>query len=79
MSMSERLQVIIENKEYSIVRNAAAKEGQTISEWVRALIRDRLAKRSSKNDLDVLQVFQSLQLPSPPIEQMLKEIEEGRS
>ncbi len=77
--MSERLQVILEAKEYSMVRKVSAQEGQSISEWVRALIKDRLAKRGLKNDVPSLEIFQALQLPAPPIEQMLREIEDGRA
>lgn len=77
--MSERLQVILESDEYSAVRKNASRDGKTISDWVRSLIRERLARRSQTSEMDAIQIFKTLQLPAPPIDQMLKEIEEGRS
>lgn len=79
LSMSERLQVILERQEYSIVRKAASHEGKSISDWVRGLIRERLARRSALSNTNIVETFRRLSLPSPPIDQMIKEIEEGRS
>lgn len=80
LSMSERLQVILESKEYSIVRKAATRDGKNISDWVRGLIRDRLQRQQDLMDpAEALKMLRQLSLPAPPIEQMLREIEEGRA
>lgn len=76
--MSNRLQVILNSKEYSMVKSVAHSEGTSLSDWVRKLIRDRLARKKSERNKDVMAVFKSLELPAPPIGQLLQEIEEGR-
>lgn len=77
--MSSRLQVILGIQEYTLVRRAARRAGTSMSDWVRGLIRDRLAKRHQTKGDDPVARLRELNLPAPPIEQMLEEIERGRS
>lgn len=74
------MQVILESREYSVVRKVASSEGKSISDWVRGLIRERLSRKKGMGgeEVDVVKKLEALQLPAPPIDQMLREIEEGR-
>ncbi len=76
--MSHRLQVIITPKEFGLIKRAAVSEKKSISDWVRGLIKIRLMKKRLAAEIDPIQTFRNLNLPSPPIAQMLREIDEGR-
>ena len=78
ISMSHRLQVILNPKEFSMIRRAASSEKKSISDWVRGLIQARLMRRKAASEIDPIQTLRGMELPAPPIEQMLREIEEGR-
>ncbi len=77
MSMSERLQIILDARDVALVRQTSARAGQSVSEWVRGLIRRQFAKHPPKK-ADLLKTFGQLELPAPPIDRMLSEIEKGR-
>ena len=62
-----------------MVRKAASSENKSLSDWVRGLIRERVAKRKISLEGDPIQTLSSLMLPAPAIDEMLKEIEAGRS
>lgn len=79
ISMSNRLQVILDSREYFLVKQASSKSGKSISEWVRALIRQRLVRNSAHvKKQGVLEGLRCLNLPAPDIDTMLKEIDKGR-
>lgn len=79
IDMGHRLQIILKTQEYLQVQRAARRAGTSMSHWVRDVIRCRLAKQSQSKDKDPVERLRDLNLPAPPIEQMLKEIERGRS
>lgn len=78
MSMSHRLQVILDTKEYSLVKKEATSSGESISTWVRGLIRKALSRKKTFSGDDPIEFMRRMSLPAPPIEQMLEEIERGR-
>ena len=78
MSVNQRLQIIVNHKEYSMIRRVAASEKKSLSDWVRGLIRQKLTQKVLQGTQDPIKIFRNLELPSPPIEQMLEEIEKGR-
>jgi hypothetical protein len=79
--MSKRLQVIVDDEEYRRFEQAATSEGFTMSEWVRRILRG--AERGQPEDsiegrLATIRAAHALQVvPSPDIEQMNAEIEQG--
>lgn len=78
MSMSNRLQILVPKKDFFAVRVASRLEGKSVSEWVRDLIRDHLSARTKNLVEDPIQLMDNLSLPAPSLDQMLKEIEQGR-
>lgn len=78
ISMSTRLQIIIDNNELKEIKKVAKTEGKSLSQWVRGLIRDRMAKRKPPQRAHIAARLRAMNLPAPPIEQILKEIETGR-
>ncbi|MCB1215437.1 MAG: hypothetical protein KDK66_08175 [Deltaproteobacteria bacterium] len=78
--MSTRMQIIIDDYELEQFKRAAYQSKQTLSEWVRGALRRSLKKNkgSLKNKKSIAESFYELELESPPIEQMLEEIEMGR-
>jgi len=48
-------------------------------EWVRAAIEEKLARESGPGGRDALEALGRLEAPTADIEQMLSEIETGRS
>lgn len=77
--MSQRLQVLVDPREISLIRREATHEKKSVSEWVRDLIRERLSRRSKGAEIDPIKALEAMQLPAPPIDQMLQEIDAGRS
>ena len=78
--MSKRLQVLLEEQEFSDLREVARREGVPLSEWVRRALRDARG-RESGGDLDSkLRAVRSAarhEFPTADIEEMLAEIERG--
>jgi hypothetical protein len=78
--MSKRMQVLIDDKEYALIRRAAGRRGQTLAEWVREALREarlRQPTRPTERKLGVIRVAASHEGPTADIEQMLAEIERG--
>jgi hypothetical protein len=73
--MSHRLQVLISPDLDARLRKAAQRKGVSKGEWVRSAIEQSLAT----NDVDPLQRLGELQAPTADIQDMLAEIESGRS
>jgi len=77
--MSKRLQVILGDDEMSDLRDLAAREGVTVSEWVRLSLRDARRRRASGDVEDRLARVRAAvthAFPAPDVDQMLAE---GRS
>ena len=80
--MSKRLQVIMDDSEYSETQELARRHHQTTAEWVRAALREA-RQRAGKTDLShrirAVQIAAGFSFPSGDIKQMLEEIERGYS
>jgi len=78
--MSKRLQVILGDDEMSDLRDLAAREGVTVSEWVRLSLRDARRRRASGDVEDRLARVRAAvthAFPAPDVDQMLAEVERG--
>ena len=45
-AMTERIHIVVDRAEKERYRRLAAREGKTLSEWLRAAARDRVARRA---------------------------------
>jgi len=78
--MSHRLQVLIPDDLDSRLEKAAQRSRVSKGEWVRRAIEESLKKNSGRPRLsDPLARMASLNAPTSDIDQMLGEIETGRS
>lgn len=75
--MSHRLQVLIPESVDARIRKAAQRSGLSKGEWVRRAIERALAERQAAED--PLERLARLGAPTADIDQMLAEIEAGRS
>ena len=81
MSMSKRLQVVMEDEEIEGLRRTAEREGLTLSEWARrALRRAQLRQQgpTAKQKVEALERALKCGHPTGDIEQILASIETGR-
>lgn len=77
--MSMRLQIIINDSELLGIKRAAKKMQLNVSAFVRKLICDHIKKTArSRKPSEGFSSLALLDLPSPPIDQILDEIEKGR-
>jgi mobilization protein NikA len=76
--MSRRLQVVLREAELREVREAARREGISVSEWVRRALLDA-CRRQPHGDLDekfrAIRVAAGHRFPTADIDEMLGEIE----
>lgn len=78
--MSHRLQVLIPEELDARVQKAAQRRRMSKGAWVRCVIEDALASRSTASAAtDPLARLASLNAPTADIDDMLAEIESGRS
>jgi hypothetical protein len=78
--MSKRLQLLIPDDEYAMLRDAAAARQMTVSEMVRAAVREAISSQSSRDVGARIAAIRSASrhsFPAPDIDQMLGEIEAG--
>lgn len=78
--MSTRLQVILSDGEAAELKSAAAREGITVSEWVRRSVREAGRRQTSgraSERLALIQTAADYAFPTADIEPMLDEIERG--
>jgi len=78
--MSKRLQVIIDDKEFADIQQAARRHRMTTAEWVRQAL--RAVRRTEpqgdvKKKLEVVRAAARHEFPTAHIDQMLDEIERG--
>lgn len=73
--MSHRLQILVPPELDARLRKAAQRQGVSKGEWVRAAVERALAT----NDVDTVKQLAALDAPTADIDDMLKEIEAGRS
>jgi hypothetical protein len=80
--MSKRLQVLMDDEELAKVQSAAEHEGATVAEWVRRALKRALQERPERaRDRKIAAVRSATghAFPAPDIEEMLAEIDRGRS
>jgi len=80
--MSKRLQVILTDDDARELRQLAARDGLTVSEWVRRTLREarrRYTTGDVEQRLATVRAATAHQFPAPDIEEMLEEIERGYS
>lgn len=80
LSMSQRLQVLLEEEEFDEIRRIAQQHRMTVAEWVRQAL--RAARRDEpavepRRKLAVVREAAQWEYPTADIEQMLAEIESG--
>jgi hypothetical protein len=80
MSMSKRLQVILEDVEMREIQRAARRHHMTVAEWVRGALRRARCREplgDPRKKLEAVRAAARHSFPSGDIGQMLKEIEQG--
>ena len=78
--MSTRLQVILSEHEAASLKELAAREGVSVSEWVRRSLREasrRQTSGKSEERLAAISVGAAYSFPTADIDDMLAEIERG--
>ena len=78
--MSKRLQVLLEEAEFTAIRKAASRRHLTVAAWVREALRE--ARRpepgaDAKKKLAAVRAAVGFSFPTADIDQMLAEIERG--
>ena len=80
ITMSKRLQVLIEPREYLTFRRIAREAGVSLGEWVRLALRrsaERASPRPAEEKLRRLRTASRHAFPSGDIDTMLQQIEQG--
>lgn len=75
--MSRRLQVLIPDELDARVRKTAARRGLSVGAWVRRVIEDAFRREQAADD--PIEALAGLGAPTADIEDMLAEVESGRS
>lgn len=79
--MSIRLQVVMSKEELARYKEVASREQLTLSEWVRRCLRRAVKSRQGprpEQKIRALEEALQLHYPTGDIDQMLREIEQGR-
>jgi len=78
--MSKRLQVLLDEDEYSSIREAAYSQGMTVSEWVRQALRRARDDQPGTAEAKLRAIADASRhsFPTADIETMLTEIEAGQ-
>jgi predicted transcriptional regulator len=74
-----RLQILIPEELDTRLRKAADRSRTSMGAWVREAIEERLARQSERMPADPLAALSALDGPTGDIEEMLADIERGRS
>ena len=79
--MSKRLEVLVDDGEYTAIRDAARKQRLTVSEWVRRALRQALADEADAVETRLRAIANASRhrFPTADIEVMLDEIERGQA
>lgn len=78
--MSTRLQVILSDEEATALKQAAAREGVTVSEWVRRSTREAALRQTAGRASDRLAAIRAaadFSFPTADIDVLLDDIERG--
>ncbi len=78
--MMRRLQVLLDEEEYSAVRSVAERQRLTVAEWVRQALRDARVRHAESIEarLRAIEKAARYEAPTADIKQMLEEIAAGR-
>jgi hypothetical protein len=80
MSMTKRLQVLIDDEELRAIQRLARDDRVTTAEWVRQRLREAQEQRARpdiERKLAVIRAAARFRAPAPNVEQMNAEIEQG--
>ena len=79
--MRKRLEVLVDDGEYSAIREASRKQRLAVSEWVRRALRQALAGEAAAVETKLAAIANASRhrFPTADIEVMLDEIERGRA
>ena len=78
--MSKRLQVVLDDAEFAVIRDVASSEGKTVSEWVRTVLREArrgLPAGDQARKLAAVRAAARHDFPTADVDHMLAEIEQG--
>ncbi|MDQ2665489.1 MAG: antitoxin [Gemmatimonadota bacterium] len=78
--MSERLQVLLDEREFAEIRRAARRRSLTVAEWVRQALQAARSDEPSgdpKRKLAVVREAMKHAYPTGDIDEMLRDIERG--
>ncbi|MDO8666597.1 MAG: hypothetical protein Q7J79_08290 [Gemmatimonadales bacterium] len=78
--MSKRLQVLLDEKEFKELRQAARRQRMTVAEWVRQALRSarrQEPERDADRKLAAVRAAARHDLPTADIDTMLAQIESG--
>ena len=78
--MSKRLQVLLPDQEMLEIQRLAKRQGLTVGEWVRRMLREARAGRPAiepETKLKAVRQGAKYSFPTADLEQMLREIERG--
>lgn len=78
--MSKRMQVLMDEAEYRVLRRVAGRQNMTVAEWVRQTLRAACRSGSSSDPdrkIARIRAAAELSLPTADIDRMLEEIESG--
>jgi hypothetical protein len=78
--MSQRLQVLMDERELREIQQIARRNGVTVAEWVRQTLRDARRAASARDPAKKLAAIEGAarhSFPTADIDQMLDEIERG--
>ena len=78
--MSKRLQVLLDEEEYLEIQGVARRQRVTVAEWVRQALRKARddQPRAVETKLRAIADASRHRFPTADVEDMLREIEEGR-
>lgn len=82
ITMSKRLQVILDDSEMKEIRTIARRKRMTVAEWVRTALRAAKSEEPGADPhrkLKVLRAATAHSFPTADIEEMLDQIEQGYS
>jgi hypothetical protein len=78
--VSKRLQVLLDDAEYSRLQRFARRRGLTVAEWVRQVLREAFRSEpvvSTDRKLAVIRAAARYEFPTADIDQMLDKISAG--
>ena len=80
LTMTKRLQILLNDKEMRAIQDSAERQQVTVREWVRQTLRSacpRATPTDTKKKLDVVRAASRYDFPTGDIDQILREIDQG--